>query len=143
MKKLKEGGIEEENRDGDVIGFLLLELEVVLILCFVVQSSKVEVIVQERKDIKFGVLYIWEWDCGKEFFFGYWLKRQLDFWVERDFEFVLLLDYFVGQKRIGFFSSQVWSRFGLVQSDLGQCFDQSYGFSFEYMLFIFVFDNLL
>ncbi|EAW64203.1 coiled-coil domain containing 174 [Homo sapiens] len=132
MKKSKEGGTEEENRDGDVIGPLPPEPEAVPTPRPAAQSSKVEVIVQERKDTKPGVPHIREWDRGKEFSFGYWSKRQSDLRAERDPEFAPPSDYFVGQKRTGFSSSQAWSRPGPAQSDPGQCPDQSHGPSPEH-----------
>uniref|UniRef100_A0A2K5JS55 CCDC174 alpha/beta GRSR domain-containing protein n=1 Tax=Colobus angolensis palliatus TaxID=336983 RepID=A0A2K5JS55_COLAP len=113
--------------DGDVIGPLPLEPEPVPAPRPAAQSSKVEVIVQERKDTKPGVPHVREWDRGKEFSFGYWSKRQSDLRAERDPEFAPPSDYFVGQKRTGFSSSQAWSRPGPAQSDPGQCPDQSHG----------------
>ncbi|PNI73481.1 LOW QUALITY PROTEIN: CCDC174 isoform 1 [Pan troglodytes] len=113
--------------DGDVIGPLPPEPEAVPTPRPAAQSSKVEVIVQERKDTKPGVPHIREWDRGKEFSFGYWSKRQSDLRAERDPEFAPPSDYFVGQKRTGFSSSQAWSRPGPAQSDPGQCPDQSHG----------------
>uniref|UniRef100_A0A2K6LMN9 Coiled-coil domain containing 174 n=1 Tax=Rhinopithecus bieti TaxID=61621 RepID=A0A2K6LMN9_RHIBE len=112
--------------DGDVIGPLPLEPEPVPAPRPAAQSSKVEVIVQERKDTKPGVPHVREWDRGKEFSFGYWSKRQSDLRAERDPEFAPPSDYFVGQKRTGFSSSQAWSRPGPAQSDPGQCPDQSH-----------------
>uniref|UniRef100_A0A287B1H8 Coiled-coil domain containing 174 n=1 Tax=Sus scrofa TaxID=9823 RepID=A0A287B1H8_PIG len=104
MKKSKEDGAEEENTDGGVIGPFC-------------QSSKVEVIVQERKDTRPGVPHIREWDRGKDFSFGYWSKRQSDLRSERDPEFAPPSDYFVGQKRTGSLSSQTWNRPAPAQSD--------------------------
>lgn len=51
--------------DGDVIGPLPLEPEPVPAPRPAAQSSKVEVIVQERKDTKPGVPHVREWDRGK------------------------------------------------------------------------------
>ncbi|KAM5280566.1 coiled-coil domain-containing protein 174 isoform 2-T2 [Ctenodactylus gundi] len=84
------------------------------------QSSRVEVIIQERKDTRPGMPHIREWDRGKEFSFGYWSKRQSDLRAERDPEFAPPPDYFKGQKRAGFSSSQAWSRSGPVLGDTGQ-----------------------
>uniref|UniRef100_A0A2R8M7C7 Coiled-coil domain containing 174 n=1 Tax=Callithrix jacchus TaxID=9483 RepID=A0A2R8M7C7_CALJA len=102
--------------DGNVIGPLPPEPEAVLTSRPAAQSSKVEVIVQERKDTKPGVPHVREWDRGKEFSFGYWSKRQSDLRAERDPEFAPPSDYFVGQKRTGFSSSQPWNRPGPAQS---------------------------
>ncbi|XP_012664676.1 coiled-coil domain-containing protein 174 [Otolemur garnettii] len=127
MKKSQEDGTEEGNRDGDIIGPLPPEPEAVPTPHAASQSSKVEVIVQERKDTKPGVPHVREWDRGKEFSFGYWSKRQSDLRAERDPEFAPPSDYFVGQKRAGSFGSQVWSRPGPMQSDPGQCSGESHG----------------
>lgn len=70
MKKSKEDGAEEENTDGGVIGPLPPESEVMATPCTAAQSSKVEVIVQERKDTRPGVPHIREWDRGKIFPLG-------------------------------------------------------------------------
>lgn len=51
--------------DGDVIGPLPPEPEVMPAPHTAAQSSKVEVIVQERKDTRPGVPHIREWDRGK------------------------------------------------------------------------------
>lgn len=124
MKKSKEDGAEEENRD--VIGPLPPEPEAVPTPRTAAQSSKVEVIVQERKDTRPGVPHVREWDRGKEFSFGYWSKRQADLRAERDPEFAPPSDYFVGQKRTGTFGSQTWNRSAPAQSDPGQCSGQSH-----------------
>ncbi|XP_058421714.1 coiled-coil domain-containing protein 174 isoform X1 [Diceros bicornis minor] len=126
MKKSKEAGAEEENRDGGVIGPLSPEPEAVPTLHTAAQGSKVEVIVEERKDTRPGVPHIREWDRGKEFSFGYWSKRQSDLRAERDPEFAPPSDYFVGQKRAGCFGSQRWSRPAPAQSDPGQRYGQSH-----------------
>ncbi|XP_004484470.1 coiled-coil domain-containing protein 174 [Dasypus novemcinctus] len=127
MKKSKEDGAEEENGDEDVIGPLPPEPEAMPAPHPAVQSSKVEVIVQERKDTKPGVPHIREWDRGKEFSFGLWSKRQSALRAERDPEFAPPSDYFVGQKRSGSFSGQAWSRPGPAQSDAGEHASQSQG----------------
>uniref|UniRef100_A0A8C3X8Q0 Coiled-coil domain containing 174 n=1 Tax=Catagonus wagneri TaxID=51154 RepID=A0A8C3X8Q0_9CETA len=119
MKKSKEDGAEEENTDGDVIEPLPPEPEVTATPSTAAQSSKVEVIVQERKDTRPGVPHIREWDRGKDFSFGYWSKRQSDLRAERDPEFAPPSDYFVGQKRTGSLSSQTWNRPAPAQSDPG------------------------
>ncbi|XP_004443934.2 PREDICTED: coiled-coil domain-containing protein 174-like, partial [Ceratotherium simum simum] len=124
--KSKEAGAEEENRDGGVIGPLSPEPEAVPTLHTAAQGSKVEVIVEERKDTRPGVPHIREWDRGKEFSFGYWSKRQSDLRAERDPEFAPPSDYFVGQKRAGCFGSQRWSRPAPAQSDPGQRSGQSH-----------------
>uniref|UniRef100_A0A8D1Y4W9 CCDC174 alpha/beta GRSR domain-containing protein n=1 Tax=Sus scrofa TaxID=9823 RepID=A0A8D1Y4W9_PIG len=103
--------------DGGVIGPLPPESEVMATPCTAAQSSKVEVIVQERKDTRPGVPHIREWDRGKDFSFGYWSKRQSDLRSERDPEFAPPSDYFVGQKRTGSLSSQTWNRPAPAQSD--------------------------
>ncbi|NP_001231231.1 coiled-coil domain-containing protein 174 [Sus scrofa] len=126
MKKSKEDGAEEENTDGGVIGPLPPESEVMATPCTAAQSSKVEVIVQERKDTRPGVPHIREWDRGKDFSFGYWSKRQSDLRSERDPEFAPPSDYFVGQKRTGSLSSQGCSRPAPAQRDPGQHSDQSH-----------------
>ncbi|XP_076972548.1 coiled-coil domain-containing protein 174 [Tamandua tetradactyla] len=126
MKKSKDGA-EEENEAEDVIGPLPPEPEAMPTLPTAAQSSKVEVIVQERKDTKPGVPHIREWDRGKEFSFGHWSKRQSALRAERDPEFAPPSDYFMGQKRTGSFSSQAWSRPGPMPSDAGQCTSQSHG----------------
>ena len=51
--------------DGDVIGPLPPEPESVPAPHVAAQSSKVEVIVQERKDTRPGVPHVREWDRGK------------------------------------------------------------------------------
>lgn len=51
--------------DEGVIGPLPPESEVMATPCTAAQSSKVEVIVQERKDTRPGVPHIREWDRGK------------------------------------------------------------------------------
>ncbi|CAH7169423.1 coiled-coil domain-containing protein 174 [Phodopus roborovskii] len=125
IKKSKEDGTEEENRDGDAIELLPSEPKAIPALPPVTQNSKVEVIIQERKDTKPGVPHIREWDRGKEFSFGYWSKKQSELRAERDPEFAPPSNYFVGQKRTGPFSSQPWSRLASAPSDLGQCSAQS------------------
>ncbi|XP_011355793.1 coiled-coil domain-containing protein 174 [Pteropus vampyrus] len=112
--------------DGDVIGPLPPEPEAVPTPHVSAQSSKVEVIVQERKDTRPGVPHVREWDRGKEFSFGYWSKRQSDLRAERDPEFAPPSDYFVGQKKTGSFSSQTWSRSAPTYSDPGQYPGQSH-----------------
>ncbi|XP_037379496.1 coiled-coil domain-containing protein 174 [Talpa occidentalis] len=124
MKKSKEDGAEEEHKDGDVIGPLPPEPAVPAPPA-AAQSSKVEVIVQERKDTRPGVPHVREWDRGKEFSFGYWSKRQSDLRAERDPEFAPPSDYFVGQKRTNSFSNQTWSRPEPALSDPGQPSGQS------------------
>uniref|UniRef100_A0A8D2JPX0 Coiled-coil domain containing 174 n=1 Tax=Sciurus vulgaris TaxID=55149 RepID=A0A8D2JPX0_SCIVU len=106
--------------DGDVIGPLAPEPKAVPAPPPAAQSSKVEVIIQERKDTKPGVPHVREWDRGKEFSFGYWSKRQSDLRAERDPEFAPPSDYFVGQKRTGSLGGQTWSRPGPALSDPGQ-----------------------
>ncbi|XP_019840539.2 coiled-coil domain-containing protein 174 [Bos indicus] len=126
MKKSKEDGAGEENRDGDVIGPLPPEPEVTPAPRTAAQSSKVEVIVQERKDTRPGVPHVREWDRGKDFSFGYWSKRQSDLRAERDPEFAPPSYYFVDQKRTESLSSQAWSRPAPAQRDPGQHSDQSH-----------------
>jgi len=75
MKKSKEDGAEEENRD--VIGPLPPEPEAVPTPRTTAQSSKVEVIVQERKDTRPGVPHVREWDRGKGK--GAWASRYKSF----------------------------------------------------------------
>lgn len=127
MKKSKDDGTEEGNKDGDVIGPLPPEPEAVPTPHVAAQSSKVEVIVQERRDTRPGVPHVREWDRGKDFSFGYWSKRQSDLRAERDPEFAPPSDYFVGQKRTGPFSSQTWSRPAPARSDEEQHPGQSRG----------------
>uniref|UniRef100_I3NBG2 Coiled-coil domain containing 174 n=1 Tax=Ictidomys tridecemlineatus TaxID=43179 RepID=I3NBG2_ICTTR len=110
MKKSKEDGTEE----GDP------EPEAGPAPPPAAQSSKVEVIIQERRDTKPGVPHVREWDRGKEFSFGYWSKRQSDLRAERDPEFAPPSDYFVGQKRTGACSGQTWNRPGPALGDPGQ-----------------------
>ncbi|KAF6098828.1 coiled-coil domain containing 174 [Phyllostomus discolor] len=117
----------KKKTDGDVIGPLPPEPEAVPTPHIAAQSSKVEVIVQERKDTRPGVPHIREWDRGKDFSFGYWSKRQSDLRAERDPEFAPPSDYFVGQKRTGPSSSQTWSRPAPAQSDAEQHPGQSRG----------------
>uniref|UniRef100_A0A8C9DPU6 Coiled-coil domain containing 174 n=1 Tax=Prolemur simus TaxID=1328070 RepID=A0A8C9DPU6_PROSS len=83
------------------------------------QGSKVEVIVQERRDSKPGVPHVREWDRGKEFSFGYWSKRQAGLRAERDPEFAPPSDYFVAPRRTGPAGSQAWGRPGPAQGDPG------------------------
>ncbi|XP_040851194.1 coiled-coil domain-containing protein 174 [Ochotona curzoniae] len=122
MKKSKEDG-EEESRDGDAAEPLALEPEPTPHP--VAQSSKVEVIVQERKDTKPGVPHVREWDRGKDFSFGYWTKKQSELRAERDPEFAPPSDYFVGQKRTGALGSQTWNRPGAAPNDTWQHSGQS------------------
>ncbi|XP_055985560.1 coiled-coil domain-containing protein 174 [Sorex fumeus] len=117
MKKSKEDGTEEGSTDGDVIGPLPPEPEAVPPPRAAAPSSKVEVIVQERKDTRPGVPHVREWDRGKEFSFGYWSKRQSELRAERDPEFAPPSDYFLGQRRAGPGSS----RPGPAHGDPGQC----------------------
>uniref|UniRef100_A0A4W2H1M3 Coiled-coil domain containing 174 n=1 Tax=Bos indicus x Bos taurus TaxID=30522 RepID=A0A4W2H1M3_BOBOX len=112
--------------DGDVIGPLPPEPEVTPAPRTAAQSSKVEVIVQERKDTRPGVPHVREWDRGKDFSFGYWSKRQSDLRAERDPEFAPPSYYFVDQKRTESLSSQAWSRPAPAQRDPGQHSDQSH-----------------
>uniref|UniRef100_A0A5F9D699 Coiled-coil domain containing 174 n=1 Tax=Oryctolagus cuniculus TaxID=9986 RepID=A0A5F9D699_RABIT len=106
--------------DGDVTEPLILEPEPGPPTHPATQSSKVEVIVQERKDTKPGVPHVREWDRGKDFSFGYWSKRQSELRAERDPEFAPPSDYFVGQKRTGSLSGQTWNRPGTAPSDTWQ-----------------------
>lgn len=57
--------VKKKKIDGDVIGPLLPEPEAVPTPQAAAQSSKVEVIVQERKDTRPGVPHVREWDRGK------------------------------------------------------------------------------
>uniref|UniRef100_A0A8C6QRI8 Coiled-coil domain containing 174 n=1 Tax=Nannospalax galili TaxID=1026970 RepID=A0A8C6QRI8_NANGA len=123
MKKSKEDGTEEENRD--VIGPLPPEPKAVPTPPPAAQNSKVEVIIQERRDTKPGVPHVREWDRGKEFSFGYWSKKQSELRAERDPEFAPPSDYFVGQKRAGPLGSQPWNRLESAPSNPGHCSDQS------------------
>ncbi|XP_075406191.1 coiled-coil domain-containing protein 174 [Tenrec ecaudatus] len=107
-----EDGTERENGAEDGIGPLPAEPEAVPAPSITAQSSKVEVIVQERKDTKPGVPHIREWDRGKEFSFGSWSKRQSALRAERDPEFAPPSDYFAGQRRAGAFGGQPWNRPG-------------------------------
>ncbi|MBZ3876194.1 Coiled-coil domain-containing protein 174 [Sciurus carolinensis] len=122
QKKMKTSGdgTQGGSTDGDVIGPLAPEPKAVPAPPPAAQSSKVEVIIQERKDTKPGVPHVREWDRGKEFSFGYWSKRQSDLRAERDPEFAPPSDYFVGQKRTGSLGGQTWSRPGPALSDPGQ-----------------------
>uniref|UniRef100_A0A8C5KIU4 Coiled-coil domain containing 174 n=1 Tax=Jaculus jaculus TaxID=51337 RepID=A0A8C5KIU4_JACJA len=125
MKNSKEDGTEEKNGDGDIIGPLPLEPKAVPAPPPAAQSSKVEVIIQERKDTKPGVPHVREWDRGKEFSFGYWSKKQSDLRAERDPEFAPPSDYFASQKRTGSLSSPMWSRPGSVPDVSRQCSGKS------------------
>ncbi|ELW46967.1 coiled-coil domain-containing protein 174 [Tupaia chinensis] len=120
MKKSKEDGAEDDDKGGDAVGPLPPEPEAAPTPRATAQSSKVEVIVQERKDTKPGVPHVREWDRGKEFSFGYWSKRQSDLRAERDPEFAPPSDYFAGQRRPASSSSQTWSRPGPALGDPGQ-----------------------
>nr|XP_026238901.1 coiled-coil domain-containing protein 174 [Urocitellus parryii] len=120
MKKSKEDGTEEGHPDAAVIGPPAPEPEAGPAPPPAAQSSKVEVIIQERRDTKPGVPHVREWDRGKEFSFGYWSKRQSDLRAERDPEFAPPSDYFVGQKRTGACSGQTWNRPGPAPGDPGQ-----------------------
>uniref|UniRef100_A0A8C0JYQ0 Coiled-coil domain containing 174 n=1 Tax=Canis lupus dingo TaxID=286419 RepID=A0A8C0JYQ0_CANLU len=117
----------EDIRENDIIGSLPPEPEAVPAPRTAAQSSKVEVIVQERKDTRPGVPHVREWDRGKDFSFGFWSKRQSDLRAERDPEFAPPSDYFVGQKRTGSLGSQPWSRPAPAQSEPGQCSGQNHG----------------
>ncbi|KAL1790270.1 coiled-coil domain-containing protein 174 [Sigmodon hispidus] len=119
IKKSKEDGTEEENKEGDIVELLPSEPKAVPAPPHMAQNSKVEVIIQERKDTKPGVPHIREWDRGKEFSFGYWSKKQSELRAERDPEFAPPSNYFVGQKRTGPFSGQPLNRLGSAPSDLG------------------------
>lgn len=107
MKTSKEVGAE--SRDGNAVGPLPPEPEPVPTPPLA-QSSRVEVITQERRDTRPGVPHIREWDRGKEFSFGHWSKKQSALRAERDPEFAPPSDYFMGQKRVGSSGSQMWSR---------------------------------
>nr|XP_020139126.1 coiled-coil domain-containing protein 174-like [Microcebus murinus] len=65
------------------------------------QSSRVEVVVQERRDTRPGVPHVREWDRGKELSSGFWSKRQSDLRAQRDPEFAPPSDYFPAQRRPG------------------------------------------
>ncbi|XP_007948790.1 coiled-coil domain-containing protein 174 [Orycteropus afer afer] len=126
MKKSKEDGTEKEDGD-DVIEHFPPIPEATPTPPPTAQSSKVEVIIQERKDTKPGVPHVREWDRGKEFSFGNWSKRQSALRAERDPEFAPPSAYFVDQKRTGPFGGQPWSRPGPAQSGLGRGSGQSHG----------------
>ncbi|XP_006868738.1 PREDICTED: coiled-coil domain-containing protein 174 [Chrysochloris asiatica] len=119
MKKSNEDGVEKETRDEAAVGPLSPEAEAMPAPSPVAQSSKVEVLIQERKDTKPGVPHVREWDRGKEFSFGSWSKRQSALRAERDPEFAPPSDYFAGQKRAGPFGGQPWNRTGPAQKGLG------------------------
>uniref|UniRef100_A0A8C9DQA0 Coiled-coil domain containing 174 n=1 Tax=Prolemur simus TaxID=1328070 RepID=A0A8C9DQA0_PROSS len=118
VKKSQEGGAEEE-RGGADTGPSPLEPEAAPTPRAATQGSKVEVIVQERRDSKPGVPHVREWDRGKEFSFGYWSKRQAGLRAERDPEFAPPSDYFVAPRRTGPAGSQAWGRPGPAQGDPG------------------------
>ena len=63
------------------------------------QNSKVEVIIQERRDTKPGVPHIREWTEGKIFPLD-WLKKQSELRTEVDPEFAPPSNYFVGQREL-------------------------------------------
>ncbi|XP_007517138.1 coiled-coil domain-containing protein 174 [Erinaceus europaeus] len=113
MKQASEVGAEEANTAGDAIGPLPPEPEAKPAPR--PTQSRVEVLVQERRDTRPGVPHVREWDRGKEFTFGYWSKRQSSLRAERDPEFAPPSDYYVGQQRAGSSSSQTWSRPGPAQ----------------------------
>ncbi|KAM5130280.1 coiled-coil domain-containing protein 174 [Callospermophilus lateralis] len=125
MKKSKDDGTEEGDPDAAVIGPPAPEPKPGPAPPPAPPSSKVEVIIQERKDTKPGVPHVREWDRGKEFSFGYWSKRQSDLRAERDPEFAPPSDYFVGQKRTGACSGPTWNRPGPALGDPGQWSGQS------------------
>uniref|UniRef100_A0A2K6EZI3 Coiled-coil domain containing 174 n=1 Tax=Propithecus coquereli TaxID=379532 RepID=A0A2K6EZI3_PROCO len=111
----------------DVVGPLPLEPEAAPTPRAAAQSSRVEVVVQERRDTRPGVPHVREWDRGKEFSFGYWSKRQSDLRAERDPEFAPPPDYFVGPRRPGASGSQARGRPGPAQGDPGPCSRQGCG----------------
>ncbi|EDK99310.1 coiled-coil domain-containing protein 174 isoform X1 [Mus musculus] len=125
MKKSKEDGTEEEGREADGVVPEPSEPKPVPAPAPVAQNSKVEVIIQERRDTKPGVPHIREWDRGKDFSFGFWSKKQSELRAERDPEFAPPSNYFVGQKRTAPMSSQPQSRPGSAPSDLGHSSGQS------------------
>uniref|UniRef100_A0A8C1LDK5 Coiled-coil domain containing 174 n=1 Tax=Cyprinus carpio TaxID=7962 RepID=A0A8C1LDK5_CYPCA len=57
---------------------------------------KVEVVIQERKDIKPGVPHVREWDRGKEFSWGQWTSRRRE---ERDSEFAPPSTYYPDDRK--------------------------------------------
>ncbi|KAM9102130.1 coiled-coil domain-containing protein 174 isoform 1-T1 [Sarcophilus harrisii] len=121
MKKLTGDGPAEETAAEEVIGPLPPEPEVPP----AAPRSKVEVLIQERKDTKAGVPYVREWDRGKEFSFGHWSKRQSDLRAERDPEFAPPSDYYSNQKRTANFSGQPWNRSGPSHDTSGFGFSKS------------------
>ncbi|XP_074054576.1 coiled-coil domain-containing protein 174 [Macrotis lagotis] len=121
MQKGKDNRPEEQNAEEEVIGPIPPEPEATP----AVPRSKVEVIIQERKDTKPGVPYVREWDRGKEFSFGHWSKRQSDLRAERDPEFAPPSDYYSSQKRTGHFSSQPWNQSGPSCNTSGLGFSQN------------------
>ncbi|XP_066182725.1 coiled-coil domain-containing protein 174 isoform X2 [Sylvia atricapilla] len=105
IKKLREAGLEEEAEkleNGEVKG-AAEEPEPPRVTA---ASRKVEVIIQERRDTKPGVPYVREWDKGKELMFGQWEKKQEELRDERDPEFAPPSDYFLGQKKDGYYRSR-------------------------------------
>ncbi|XP_012513916.1 PREDICTED: coiled-coil domain-containing protein 174 [Propithecus coquereli] len=126
MKKSQEDGAEGGG-GADVVGPLPLEPEAAPTPRAAAQSSRVEVVVQERRDTRPGVPHVREWDRGKEFSFGYWSKRQSDLRAERDPEFAPPPDYFVGPRRPGASGSQARGRPGPAQGDPGPCSRQGCG----------------
>ncbi|XP_069353779.1 coiled-coil domain-containing protein 174 isoform X2 [Eulemur rufifrons] len=112
---------------GDVIGPSPLEPEAAPTPRAATQGSKVEVIVQERRDTKPGVPHVREWDRGKEFSFGHWSKRQAGLRAQRDPEFAPPSEYFAGPRRAGPPGGQAWSRPGPAQGDAGPGGSQDHG----------------
>uniref|UniRef100_A0A8C6YGK8 Coiled-coil domain containing 174 n=1 Tax=Naja naja TaxID=35670 RepID=A0A8C6YGK8_NAJNA len=75
-----------------------------------IETRKVEVIIQERKDTKPGVPYVREWDKGKEFTFGLWSKKQNELRNERDPEFAPPSAYYISQKKFYDLNNQNWNK---------------------------------
>ncbi|NXE91479.1 CC174 protein, partial [Menura novaehollandiae] len=106
IKKLREAGLEEEAEkleNGGMISCAAEEPEPPKVTA---ASRKVEVVIQERRDTKPGVPYVREWDKGKELMFGLWEKKQEELRDERDPEFAPPSDYFLGQKKDGYYRSR-------------------------------------
>ncbi|XP_060622217.2 coiled-coil domain-containing protein 174 isoform X1 [Anolis sagrei] len=97
-KRLKDVDTTENRAEEDVEP-VLAEPKSAEVPRFPVESRKVEVVIQERKDTKPGVPYVREWDRGKEFTFGMWSKKLEELRDEREPEFAPPSAYYADQRR--------------------------------------------
>uniref|UniRef100_A0A8C1LDQ0 Coiled-coil domain containing 174 n=1 Tax=Cyprinus carpio TaxID=7962 RepID=A0A8C1LDQ0_CYPCA len=87
-EQLKEAHMNSKNDEDDDEGLVGPPLPATV--------RKVEVVIQERKDIKPGVPHVREWDRGKEFSWGQWTSRRRE---ERDSEFAPPSTYYPDDRK--------------------------------------------